>query len=96
VVTVVLSFIDSTVPSFLVLFSQLTGTIHGTGGNAQPGSYKVSLSLCIVTYFGVMIIGYGLGIWLEGFKNAICEKVKKHGGDCVTTLQPTVLLTGNC
>lgn len=52
-VTVVLSFIDSTFPSFLFLFLQLTGTIHGTGGNAQPGSYKVSLCLGIVTYFGV-------------------------------------------
>jgi hypothetical protein len=70
VVTVVLSFIGSTFPSFLFLFLQLTGTIHGTGGNAQPGSYKVSLCLCIVTNFGVMIIGYGLGVWLEGFKNA--------------------------
>jgi len=78
VVTVVLSFIDSSVPSLLFLFSQLTGTIHGTGGNAQPGSYKVSLCLCIATYFGVMVIGYGLGIWLEGFKNASHEKVKKH------------------
>lgn len=77
-VTVVLSFIDSSVPSFLFLFSQLTGTIHGTCGNAQPGSYKVFVCLCIVTYFGVKIIGYGLGIWLEGFKNAICKKVKKH------------------
>jgi len=78
VVTGVLSFIDSTVPSFLFLFSQLTGTIHGTGGNAQPGSYKVSLCLCIATYFDVMVIGYGLVIWLEGFKNAIHGKVKKH------------------
>jgi len=77
-VTVVLSFIDSTVPSLLFLFLQLTGTIHETGGNAQPGSYKVSLCLCIVTYFGVMIIGYCLGIWLEGFKNASREKVKKR------------------
>lgn len=77
-VTGVLSFIDSTVPSFLFLFSQLTGTIRGTGGNAQPGSYKVSLCLCIVTYFDVTVIGYGLGIWLEGFKNAIREKVKNH------------------
>jgi len=78
VITVVPSFIDSTVPSLLFMFSQLTGTIPGTGGNAQPGSYKVSLCLCIATYFGVMIIGYGLGVWLEGFKNANCEKVKKH------------------
>jgi hypothetical protein len=74
VVTVVLSFIDSTFPSFLFLFLQSTGTILGTGGNAQPGSYKVSLCLCIVSYFGVMIIGYDLSIWLEGFKNASHEK----------------------
>ena len=60
-VTVVLSFIDSAVPSFLFLFSQLTGTDHGTGGNAQPGSYKVSLCVCIATYFGGMLISYGLG-----------------------------------
>lgn len=64
-VTVVPSFIDSTVPSLLFLFSQLTGTIHETGGNAQPGSYKVSLCLCIVTYFGVMIIGHMAGRFQE-------------------------------
>jgi hypothetical protein len=78
VVTGVLSFVDSTVPLFLFPFSQLTGTILGTGGNAQPGSYKVSLCLCIATYFDVMVIGYGLVIWLEGFKNTIREKVKMH------------------
>jgi hypothetical protein len=90
---------DSTVPSFSCLFSQLTETVNETGVNARPGSYKVYVCLCITWFFcGIVwcVIGYGLGIWREGFKSAVCEKLKKHQSEFVTAIRPTGILTENC